>query len=76
MGPGFIRRFVGLDRKTLKGEALEQATATAIVNMEAFWVVGVVEQYTGFEAVLRHLLDPEEKHGPLWKKYASQKYNS
>lgn len=73
---GFIRRFVGSDRKKLGAEKLERATATAITNLESFWVLGVVEQYEGFEEVLKRLLDPEEKHGQLWKRYSEKHVNS
>lgn len=55
---------------------LQKAVIMAIKNMETFWVVGVVEQYPGFEAVLMRLLDPEQKHGELWNAYAVTQYNT
>lgn len=73
---GFIRRFVGSDRKRLGAQKLERATKTAMENLESFWVVGVVEQYAGFEEVLKRLLDPEGKHGELWKQYSDKHVNS
>ncbi|CAM9895210.1 unnamed protein product, partial [Hapterophycus canaliculatus] len=72
----YIRRFVGKDKKVLDGEALAAAAGEAIRNLETFWIVGVVEQYAGFEEVLRRSLDPRGKHRELWDKYSSMKYNS
>ena len=65
-----------MDQPSLRGEGLEKAAAEAAANMESFWVVGVVEQYAGFEEVLRRLLDPEGKYGILWEEYASRHMNS
>ncbi|CAM9676137.1 unnamed protein product [Scytosiphon promiscuus] len=73
---GYIRRFVGKDKKVLQGDALASAAEEAVRNLDAFWIVGVVEQYAGFEEVLRRSLDPGWKHEELWEKYASRKYNS
>lgn len=73
---GFIRRLVGVDRRLLYGESLEKAAIDAIENLENIWVVGVVEQYSGFEEVLKRLLDPEGKHEKLWQKYAKERYNT
>ncbi|CAM9368037.1 unnamed protein product [Ascophyllum nodosum] len=73
---GFIRRFVGADRRELHGEGLERAARVAMENLEKLWVVGVVEQYSGFEEVLKRLLDPRGKHVKLWRQYAVRRYNS
>ncbi|CAB1099897.1 unnamed protein product [Ectocarpus sp. CCAP 1310/34] len=74
---GYIRRLVGADRNAIPGdEALEAATAQALKNLERFWIVGVVEQYTGLLEVWRRSLDPENKHGRLWNKYAAMQFNS
>lgn len=68
---------MGADRNTILGnEALEAATAQALKNLERFWIVGVVEQYEGLLEVWRRSLDPGDKHGRLWNKYASRQYNS
>lgn len=65
-----------MDQQSLHGSGLERAAAEAVQNMETFWVVGVVEQYAGFEEVLRRLLDPEDKYGTLWEEYASRHMNT
>lgn len=49
--------------------------ATAIENLNEFWVVGVVEQYKGFVEVLRRTLDPGMKHGDLWEHAVEVKNN-
>lgn len=75
-GPGYIRRFVGKDKNELDEEALEIAAGEAVRNLDTFWIVGVVEQYAGFEEVLKRSLDPRGQHQPLWDKYASRQFNS
>lgn len=73
---GYIRRFVGVDRGKLFENGLEAAADEAIRNLETFWIVGVVEQYPGFEKVLQRSLDAEGKHTQLWNLYAKRQYNS
>lgn len=36
---------------------------------------GVVEQFAGFQEVLKRSLDPERKHQDLWDEYSKKKYN-
>lgn len=72
---GYIRRFVGKGRNELHGEALVLATEDAIKNLETFWIVGVVEQYAGFLEVLKHSLDPNDKHPEHWDEYGVSRYN-
>ncbi|CAM9450460.1 unnamed protein product [Ectocarpus sp. 12 AP-2014] len=73
---GFIFRLVGQERaKKLHGLALSRAADEAMKNLEAFWVVGVVEQYAGLQAVLKRLLDPDLKHPALWDKYSHRHSN-
>ncbi|CAM9638768.1 unnamed protein product [Ectocarpus sp. 6 AP-2014] len=68
---GFIFRLVGREKaKKLHGLALSRAADEAMKNLEEFWVVGVVEQYAGLQAVLKRLLDPDLKHPALWDKYS------
>lgn len=67
---------MGKDKHLLHGKALARAAEEAVLNLGAFWIVGVVEQYAGFEEVLRRSLDPRGKHQKLWDNYASQKYNT
>lgn len=52
-----------------------EMVATAIENINTFWVVGVVEQYKGFVEVLKHSLDPEQKHEELWEHAVEVKNN-
>lgn len=61
--------------KKLHGLALSRAADEAMKNLEAFWMVGVVEQYAGLQAVLKHLLDPDLKYPALWKKYSHRHSN-
>ncbi|CAB1099896.1 unnamed protein product [Ectocarpus sp. CCAP 1310/34] len=73
---GFIFRLVGQENaKKLHGLALSRAADEAMKNLEAFWVVGVVEQYAGLQAVLKRLLDPDLKHPALWDKYSYRHSN-
>lgn len=69
---------MGLDlgARSMRTHMLELTTAQALRNLETFWIVGVVEQYPGFEEVLRRSLDPIMKHRELWKHYAERQYNS
>ena len=48
---------------------------TAIENLNAFWVVGVVEQYRGFVKVLQHSLDPVHERQELWEHAVKVKNN-
>eukprot|EP00903_Cladosiphon_okamuranus_P015296 g14131.t1 len=73
---GFIFRLVGKSKNSLRGELLETATAEAIRNLDSFWVVGVVEQFAGFEEVLRRLLDPSGKYDDLWGMYSTRQFNT
>ncbi|CAN0008034.1 unnamed protein product [Ectocarpus sp. 8 AP-2014] len=73
---GFIFRLVGREKaKKLHGLALSRAGDEAMKNLEEFWVVGVVEQYAGLQAVLKRLLDPDLKHPALWDKYSYRHSN-
>ncbi|CAM9356002.1 unnamed protein product [Ectocarpus sp. 12 AP-2014] len=73
---GFIFRLVGREKaKKLHGLALSRAADEAMKNLEEFWVVGVVEQYAGLQAVLKRLLDPDLKHPALWDKYSHRHSN-
>lgn len=76
---GYIFRLVGKPTKRFPTEeALEQAAVEASKNLEdSFWVVGVVEQYPGFQEVLKRLLDPANKFGDLWEDYTmNHRHNS
>lgn len=37
---------------------------------------GLVEQYAGFEEVLKRLLDPGSKHEDLWGLYSTHQFNT
>lgn len=39
-------------------KTLNEAAEDAIKNLDTFWMVGVVEQYQGFMAVLQSMMDP------------------
>ncbi|CAM9624712.1 unnamed protein product [Ectocarpus sp. 4 AP-2014] len=73
---GFVFRLVGGNKKQLYGDKLEMAVTEAITNLETFWLVGVVEQYAGFEEVLKLLLDPERKHDDVWQTYSTHQFNT
>lgn len=61
----------------MHGESLELATKTAIENLEAFWLVGVVENYTGFMEIFKRILDPKARHKQLWWNYSfGKQYNT
>ncbi|CAM9377020.1 unnamed protein product [Ectocarpus fasciculatus] len=73
---GFIFRLVGREKaKKLHGLVLSRAADEAMENLEAFWLVGVVEQYAGLQAVLKRLLDPDLRHPALWDKYSYRHSN-
>eukprot|EP00903_Cladosiphon_okamuranus_P015295 g14130.t2 len=73
---GFIRRIAGVPRRVWFKDGLEKGADDAVRNLETFWIVGVVEQYKGFEEVLQRSVDPEGEHEKLWKRYAEAQYNS
>eukprot|EP00752_Nemacystus_decipiens_P011565 g10270.t1 len=73
---GFIRRFAGVPRRVWFKDGLEAGAEDAIRNLETFWIVGVVEQYRGFERVLQASIDPIGNHAGLWNRYAEVQYNS
>ncbi|CAN0221186.1 unnamed protein product [Ectocarpus fasciculatus] len=73
---GFVFRLVGRNKKRLYGERLEAAVSEAIENLETFWLVGVVEQYAGFEEALKLLLDPGRKHDHVWETYSTHQFNT
>eukprot|EP00752_Nemacystus_decipiens_P011563 g10268.t1 len=73
---GFIFRLVGKRKKLLRGELLEAAAAEAVRNLDSFWIVGVVEQYAGFEEVLRRILDPSNNHADVWDVYSTHQFNT
>ncbi|CAM9186513.1 unnamed protein product [Ectocarpus sp. 4 AP-2014] len=79
---GFIYRLVdpvqanstqegGVGGKTLSAGAQE-----AKDNLDTFWLVGVIEQYQGFMAVLQTMMDPNKSERDMWKRYAVGKYNT
>lgn len=39
-------------------KTLETAAREAKEHLDTFWLVGVIEQYEGFIAVLKHMMDP------------------
>lgn len=39
-------------------KTLDTAAREAMEHLDTFWLVGVVEQYQGFMAVLQALMDP------------------
>lgn len=66
---------MGEHQRLTRGEALEATTTEALANLDSFWLVGIVEQYAGFEDVLKRLLDPSGKQTELWKTYATSRSN-
>ncbi|CAM9368643.1 unnamed protein product [Ascophyllum nodosum] len=80
---GFIRRFLEDGDHPFQfiptdASSLQQAqdlAASAIEHLNTFFVVGVVEQYSGFIEVLKLTLDPEVKHPELWSKAVEIKNN-
>ncbi|CAM9687184.1 unnamed protein product [Ectocarpus sp. 12 AP-2014] len=79
---GFIYRLVDpvqanstqegvVGEKTLSAGAQE-----AKDNLDTFWLVGVIEQYQGFMAVLQAMMDPNKSERDMWKRYAVGKYNT
>lgn len=71
--PGFLHRLVG--SSVLNGD-IRQATVEGANNLQTFWLVGVVEQYTGFVSVMRALLDPSNVHADLWEPHFEKKLNA
>ncbi|CAM9823103.1 unnamed protein product [Ectocarpus sp. 12 AP-2014] len=63
--PGYLHRLVG--RSVVTNAEIREATVEGARNLKTFWLVGVVEQYGGFVAVLRALLDPDGLHDNLWR---------
>lgn len=61
---GYLQRFVG--RSVVTTHDLRKASAEGANNMRSFWLVGLVEQYDGFIAVLKTLVDPWDRHAQLW----------
>lgn len=55
---------------------MRQATVEGARNLGEFWLVGVVEQYHGFVAVMRALLDPNNAHEDLWIPHLEYKLNA
>lgn len=49
-----------LPSKVLETKTLTEAVDESIANLDTFWLVGVIEQYDGFMAVLRRMLDPDD----------------
>ena len=45
----------------LATKTLNEAAESAIRNLDTFWMVGVVEQYQGFMAVLQTMMDPGKR---------------
>eukprot|EP00904_Undaria_pinnatifida_P010711 jgi/Undpi1/6770/HiC_scaffold_21.g09249.m1 len=71
---GYIYRLV--EAKGLGKRTLSEAAEAAMRNLDTFWLVGVVEQYGGFMAVLQGMMDPSKRHRALWKNYSVEKYNA
>lgn len=71
--PGFLHRFVG--RTVMTPSDIRYATVEGSANLKTFWLVGVVEQYEGFIAVLRTLLDPLNRHADIWNAHTEKKLN-
>ena len=51
--PGLLLQGGGGGPKTL-----DKAASEAKEHLDTFWLVGVIEQYKGFIAVLKHMMDP------------------
>ena len=71
--PGFLHRFVG--RSVMTPTDIREATVEGAYNLRSFWLVGVVEQYTGFITVMQALLDPWNAHAEMWNAHVEQKLN-
>lgn len=71
---GFLHRFVGHSVDTR--DELHAATLKAAYNLKTFSLVGVIEQYEGFIAVLKTLVDPSGRHDRLWNDHLNQKLNA
>ncbi|CAM9509422.1 unnamed protein product [Scytosiphon promiscuus] len=78
---GFIYRLVDPVRAGSPGEGangskpLQTAAQEARDNLDTFWLVGVIEQYQGFMAVLQAMMDPLQSERPLWESYSVGRYN-
>lgn len=71
--PGFLHRFVG--RSVITPTDVRESTIEGARNLRSFWLVGVVEQYEGFIAVMEALLDPSGRHSAMWSNHVNQKLN-
>eukprot|EP00752_Nemacystus_decipiens_P018618 g16693.t1 len=71
---GFIYRLV--DPGGTAPKTLDVAATEAMEHLDTFWLVGVIEQYKGFLAVLKHMMDPLKSERKLWQRYAVGKYNT
>ncbi|CAB1112085.1 unnamed protein product [Ectocarpus sp. CCAP 1310/34] len=58
------------------GKTLSAGAQEAMDNLDTFWLVGVIEQYQGFMAVLQAMMDPNKSERDMWKRYAVGKYNT
>lgn len=72
--PGFLHRLVGRSVKT--SAEIRLATVEGAINLQTFWLVGVVEQYTGFISVMRALIDSSNAHADLWEPHFKHKLNA
>lgn len=41
---------------------MDTAAREAMEHLDTFWMVGVIEQYNGFIAVLKHMMDPLKRY--------------
>ncbi|CAM9260670.1 unnamed protein product [Ectocarpus fasciculatus] len=79
---GFIYRLVdpvqanSTQEDGLGGKTLSAGAQEAKDNLDTFWLVGVIEQYQGFMAVLQAMMDPNKSERDMWKRYAVGKYNT
>lgn len=72
--PGFLHRLVGRSVKTTA--EIREATVEGANNLQTFWLVGVVEQYTGFVSVMKALLDSSNVYVDLWEPHLKHKLNA
>lgn len=72
--PGFLHRLVG--RRIRTTAEIREATVEGAYNLQTFWLVGVMEQYTGFVSVMRTLLDSSNVHADLWEPHIKHKLNA
>ncbi|CBJ27709.1 expressed unknown protein [Ectocarpus siliculosus] len=79
---GFIYRLVdpvqanSTQEGLVGGKTLSAGAQEAKDNLDTFWLVGVIEQYQGFMAVLQAMMDPNKSERDMWKRYAVGKYNT